>query len=199
MTYLATVLCLIRDRMSYILFSYLVFYSYEGDLGVAHPAISLPRSASNQCNHCRFSRRSRCPQQHRYLYTYQMTNDTNHLGSVTYQVQSCCNTVVWFIDRASGREHVAIADDETTIAQLKARIDRTVEYAKGVDVAELKNDPITMLDRFYFASAQRYLSEFAIPNFHFHLSTGYCILRTQGVPLDAMDYLSNVFEPIPKA
>ncbi|KAK6850249.1 hypothetical protein PG995_014082 [Apiospora arundinis] len=133
---------------------------------------------------------------HDDLLSYRLVPDQR---PVTYQVQSCCNTVVWFIDRASGREHVAIADDETTIAQLKTRIDRTVEYAKGIDVAELKNDPITMLDRFYFASAQRYLSEFAIPNFHFHLSTGYCILRTQGVPLDAMDYLSNVFEPIPKA
>ena len=56
-----------------------------------------------------------------------------------------------------------------------------------------------MLDRFYFPSAQTYLSEFAIPNFHFHLSTGYCILRTQGVPLGAMDYMANVFQPSPEA
>ena len=126
-------------------------------------------------------------------------DNAKHLDSLTYQVQSCCNTIVWFIDRACRREHTAIADDETTIAQLQARIERTIKYAMSVGAAELSNEPITMLDRFYFVSAQTYLSEFAIPNFHFHLSTGYCILRTQGVPLDAMDYLSNVFKPIPGA
>ncbi|KAK8100660.1 uncharacterized protein PG998_007940 [Apiospora kogelbergensis] len=133
---------------------------------------------------------------HDDLLSYRLVPDQRPL---TYQVQSCCNTLVWFIDRASSREHVAIADDETTIAQLKARIDRTVEYAKSVDETELNNGPIMMLDRFYFPSAQTYLSEFAIPNFHFHLSTGYCILRTQGVPLGAMDYMANVFQPSPEA
>ncbi|KAK7967064.1 uncharacterized protein PG986_001341 [Apiospora aurea] len=132
---------------------------------------------------------------HDDLLSYRLVPDQRRL---TYQVQSCCNTVVWFIDRVARREHVAIADDETTIAQLKARLDRTVEYAEGVGAAELSNTPITMLDRFHFASAQTYLSEFSIPNFHFHLSTAYCILRTQGAPLDAMDYLANVFQPITK-
>ncbi|KAK7953690.1 hypothetical protein PG996_014582 [Apiospora saccharicola] len=133
---------------------------------------------------------------HDALLSYRLVPDQRPL---TYQVQSCCNTIVWFIDRACRREHTAIADDETTIAQLQARIERTIKYAMSVDAAELSNEPITMLDRFYFVSAQTYLSEFAIPNFHFHLSTGYCILRTQGVPLDAMDYLLNVFKPIPGA
>lgn len=43
-------------------------------------------------------------------------------------------------------------------------------------------------------TGQRYVSEFAIPNFHFHLSSAYCILRHQGVPLGALDYMKDVFE-----
>lgn len=103
-----------------------------------------------------------------------------------------------YADEKGISHDTAIADDEMTIAQLQARVDRTIKYATSANAAELSNEPIPMLDRFYFGSAQTYLSEFAIPNFHFHLSTGYCILRTQAwVPLDAMDYLSNVFKSWP--
>ena len=40
---------------------------------------------------------------------------------------------------------------------------------------------------FRFESGQIYLSEYAIPYFHFHLTTAYCLLRHLGVPVGAMD------------
>jgi uncharacterized protein len=49
---------------------------------------------------------------------------------------------------------------------------------------------------FKFESGQVYLSEYAIPNFHFHLTTAYCILRHLGVPLGAFDYLGGVFHRV---
>lgn len=53
----------------------------------------------------------------------------------------------------------------------------------------------TKMGNFGF-TAQRYVSEMAIPNFHFHLSSAYCILRHQGVPIGAMDYLTGVLEKV---
>jgi uncharacterized protein len=114
-------------------------------------------------------------------------------------VQSCCNTAVWFADRIGGLEHKDVPDTETTFEELQARISSTIEYLNSVDpsVIDDKFDkPIIMESKagnFRFESGQTYLSEFAIPNFHFHLSSGYCILRTQSVPLGAFDYLNDVF------
>lgn len=45
-------------------------------------------------------------------------------------------------------------------------------------------------------TGQRYISEYALPYFHFHLTSAYCIMRTQGVPLGALDYLKDVFEKV---
>jgi len=51
----------------------------------------------------------------------------------------------------------------------------------------------------YKFTGYTYVSEFAIPNFHFHLSTAYCILRQQGVPIDAVDYLKDVCVKVDEA
>ncbi len=51
----------------------------------------------------------------------------------------------------------------------------------------------TKLGNFRFESGWIYLSEYAIPNFHFHLTSAYCILRHLGVPIGAFDYLGGVF------
>jgi hypothetical protein len=53
----------------------------------------------------------------------------------------------------------------------------------------------TAMGNFRF-TGQRYVIEYAIPNFHFHLTSAYCIMRAQGVPLGAFDYLKDVFEKV---
>lgn len=93
---------------------------------------------------------------------------------------------------------VPIADDEKTFEQLQARIARTIELLGTVDAAKLdgKSDKEILMETrsmgsFKFSTGQVYVSECAIPNFHFHFSTAYCILRVQGVPLAAFDYLGK--------
>lgn len=121
--------------------------------------------------------------------------------SLDYQVQSCCNTAKFLITRVGGAEDVVIADDERTLDELQARIGRTVELLRAADPAgfegreEAEVIMATKMGNFRF-TGQRYVSEFALPNFHFHLSSAYCILRHLGVPLGAMDYLGNVFEKV---
>lgn len=111
------------------------------------------------------------------------------------------NTAKFLCVRAFGIENIALEDDETTFPELRARIAKTIEILQSVDATKIDakksiEEPIIMESKigdFKFESGQAYLSEFAIPNFHFHLSTAYCILRSLGVPLGAMDYLNDVF------
>lgn len=49
---------------------------------------------------------------------------------------------------------------------------------------------------FRFETGQTYVSEYAMPNFHFHLTTAYCILRHRGVPVGALDYMKDVFHKL---
>jgi uncharacterized protein len=96
-------------------------------------------------------------------------------------------------------------DDETTFAELQDRIKATISLLSSIslsslDLAKMASEPIIMetgkMGNFRFESGQIYLSEFAIPNFHFHLTTAYCILRHLGVPLGAFDYLGGVFHKV---
>ncbi|KAI1867573.1 hypothetical protein JX265_007375 [Neoarthrinium moseri] len=136
---------------------------------------------------------------HDDIINYRLISDMRGLA---YQVQSCCNTTVWFVDRVGGLEHVAIEDNETTFEQLQARLERTIAYLNKVDakvIDDKANSSVLMetkMGNFRWDDAQAYLSEFVIPNFHFHLSTAYCLLRTQGVPVDAIDYLKGALHKV---
>ena len=78
-------------------------------------------------------------------------------------------------------------DVETTFAELQARCARTIAFVEGVDPAALSAErevelkfPNGMGYRF---SGQAYLTGFALPNFFFHVTTAYGILRSAGVGL----------------
>lgn len=49
------------------------------------------------------------------------------------------------------------------------------------------------MGNFKFKSGQDYASNYALANFHFHLTSAYCILRHKGVPVGALDYMNDVF------
>ena len=94
-------------------------------------------------------------------------------------------------------DDIYLEDDETTFDQLQARIKRTIEILRSVDVQALdgkEEEPLIMKTRmgeFKFESGQQYVSNYALPNFHLHLGTAYCILRHLGVPIGALDYLGK--------
>lgn len=121
-----------------------------------------------------------------------------------YQVQSMSNSSKFFCVRVFGIENIALEDNETTFAELQTRIAKTIEILQSVDqtkfdAKKVAEEPIIMesrLGNFKFESGQAYLSEYAIPNFHFHMTTAYCILRHLGVPIGAMDYLNDVFHKV---
>ena len=110
------------------------------------------------------------------------------------QVQSASDASKLGTARIAGITAPSFSDTETTYAELQARVGKTVDFLQGVDRALIdgfEERPVTMKVRgneLKF-TAQRYLLQFALPNFFFHLTTAYDLLRHSGVPLGKMDYL----------
>jgi hypothetical protein len=99
--------------------------------------------------------------------------------------------------RLAGREAPSMPDTETTLAQLRERIARTVEVlntltAADIDGSEDRDIELKMRDRTLQLKGRPYLLNFVTPNFYFHVTTAYAILRSKGVPLGKPDYLGGV-------
>jgi uncharacterized protein len=115
---------------------------------------------------------------------------------LTGQVQRASDTAKFVPVRVGQVENLSMADDEATFAELHARIDRTAAFLKSVDPAGMdgrEEAEVTVKTRSsetrYSASA--YVLGFALPNFYFHVSTAYAILRHKGVPIGKLDYLGR--------
>jgi hypothetical protein len=100
------------------------------------------------------------------------------------------------VARLAGVEVPTYADDETTIDQLKARIAKTLAFIDSVKPAQIdgsENKQITLKMRSgdVTYTGQRYLIGSVIPNFTFHCTTAYNILRHNGVEVGKRDFLGN--------
>lgn len=90
---------------------------------------------------------------------------------------------------------VAMEDNETSFDELQARIAATVAFLEAVppdamDGREEAEVVLPLRNGSLAFTARDYLLAFAIPNFYFHVTTAYGILRHSGVPLGKMDYLN---------
>lgn len=115
----------------------------------------------------------------------------------TRQVQIACDAAKNGIARISGVEAPKFEDDEQTFDQLKARIAKTVAWLDTVPAAKLdgtEDKEITFpvgRDSARTMKAEAYLKHWALPNFFFHVSMAYAILRHNGVELGKTDYLAG--------
>jgi uncharacterized protein len=110
------------------------------------------------------------------------------------QVQSASDTAKGCGARLAGVQVPSYPDTETTFAQLQMRVAMTIEFLQGLDPALIEGSEertITLKLRGGDMSfrGQSYLFNFALPNFFFHVTTAYDILRHNGVPLGKQDYL----------
>ncbi|MFK8249858.1 DUF1993 domain-containing protein [Ancylobacter terrae] len=113
------------------------------------------------------------------------------------QVQRASDTAKATAGRLIGGDIPAMADTETSFPELQERIGRTVAYLEALDPATFagaltrpvtlprRTDPVTM-------EGQRYILVFALPNFFFHVTTAYDILRHAGVAIGKPDYLGSL-------
>jgi hypothetical protein len=105
----------------------------------------------------------------------------------TDHAKGCCA-------RLAGVQVPKYPDDETTFADLRARIARTSDFIRGfepsdIDGSEGRDIAITAGPRELRFKGQQYLVNFALPNFYFHATTAYDILRNGGVPIGKRDFL----------
>jgi hypothetical protein len=96
--------------------------------------------------------------------------------------------------RLAGEEPPKVEDNETSFAELIARVDAAIAYVRGFSAAKLAGAEerkitrkIRGVDRTF--SGTDYLYQFALPNFYFHLTTAYAILRHNGVEIGKTDFL----------
>jgi len=113
-----------------------------------------------------------------------------------FQVQFASNVAKAVLHRIAGHEWVTIEDNETTIDQLKERIQRTLQLLRDVEGKQADFEgkeqievtvPIPSRDLKFTGAV--YISYWVIPNFFFHITTAYDILRKEGVPLGKPDFL----------
>ena len=117
------------------------------------------------------------------------------MASLPFQIQRASDASKGAAVRVAGVEPVAMPDDETTFEELQARIQKTIDFLKTVpedsmDGKEEKEVVIKRGESEWRFTAKTYLLEFALPNFYFHITTAYNILRHNGVPLGKLDYLT---------
>ncbi len=115
---------------------------------------------------------------------------------MTKQVQIACDTAKGVVARLAGVEIPAYEDNEKTLAELKARIAKTVAFIQTVtpgqvDGSEDKEIVIKRGDKETRYKGMQFLLGHALPNFYFHVATAYNILRHNGVEIGKRDYLGN--------
>jgi len=96
--------------------------------------------------------------------------------------------------RLAGVEPPSYEDNEKTLDDLAARIQRTVDYMAGPDVGAFENAATREITRPvrgqpHTFTGTNYFLQFAVPNVYFHAATAYGILRHNGVPLGKPDFL----------
>lgn len=112
------------------------------------------------------------------------------------QVRIACDVARGATARLAGEEPPKFEDNEATLADLKTRIARTTEYVQRFGAAQLSDAEgrrivRTVGGREIAFDGYTYLAQFALPNFFFHVTTAYDILRSNGVELGKRDYLGS--------
>ena len=95
--------------------------------------------------------------------------------------------------RLAGATPPSFDDNEASFADLQARIEKTRDYLKSLSAADIdgsEDRPIVLKlgPRELNFTGQQYLLHFAMPNFYFHVTTGYAILRHAGVAIGKQDF-----------
>ena len=113
------------------------------------------------------------------------------------QVQIACDAAKFGVSRLAGIDAPKFDDTEASLPELKERIRKTVAFIESVPAAQLdgnedKDVVVPRRDGSMTLKGEAYLKHFAMPNFYFHATTTYALLRHNGVDLGKGDYLGAV-------
>lgn len=119
------------------------------------------------------------------------------------QIQIACDTAKQAAARITGQDAPKHADDEKTFAELQARIASVRAYLDGFTEAQLAGAGTRTFTTPRWEgktmTGADYMLEHALPNFYFHATTAYAILRHNGVPLGKKDFLGKLTMSAPGA
>lgn len=110
------------------------------------------------------------------------------------QVQIACDFAKSSIARLAGMEVPKFEDTEVTIADFKARIARTLDFVRSVPAEKLAGAESRQIEwkagsRDMSLQGAEYFGGYVVPNFYFHLSMAYAILRHNGLEIGKKDFL----------
>ena len=112
----------------------------------------------------------------------------------TRQVQIACDAAKFGVARLAGVEAPKFEDTESSFDELRERVKKTIAYvesvpASQVDGSEDRDVTVPRRDGSMVIKGEPYLKHFVLPNFFFHVTTAYALLRHNGVELGKADYL----------
>ena len=112
---------------------------------------------------------------------------------LTRQVQICCDTVKLAASYLSGKPAEPQADTEQSIEELQARVRSAISYLDGFSAEDFAGAATRVVSqprwKGEWMTGADYFVQHALPNFFFHLTTAYAILRHNGVALGKRDFL----------
>lgn len=115
----------------------------------------------------------------------------------TRQVQIAFDHAKGATARLAGTEVPKFEDVEKTFDELKQRLSRVTAFVRGFDTAQIDGSEereitLPIGSNTMTFTGQAYLQHFALPNFFFHLTTAYAILRHNGIAIGKRDFIGSV-------
>ncbi len=112
------------------------------------------------------------------------------------QVQIACDTAKLGASRLTGIEAPSHADDEKTLPELQQRIASTLAFLETLKESAYSEAPTRHITQprweGQYLNGEEYVIHHMIPNFYFHITTAYSILRHNGVEVGKRDYLGKM-------
>ena len=111
------------------------------------------------------------------------------------QIQMCCDNAKGAVSRLSGKDMPKHDDNEKTIAELRERIAKVLGYLEGFKASDFKGYETRKITLPWIKDKHMlgadYLTQMALPNFYFHVTTAYNILRHNGVDVGKTDFIGS--------
>jgi hypothetical protein len=121
--------------------------------------------------------------------------------SFVRQVRSSCDTAKLGASRLTGKEAPVNADDETTMEALHARVRSTIAYLDGFTAKDFEGAATRVITQPRWEgkvmTGADYFLEHAVPNFYFHTTHAYALLRSAGVAIGKRDFLGALTQRMP--
>lgn len=118
------------------------------------------------------------------------------------QYQMASDTAKNGVARLAGIAAPGMPDTEASFAELKERCDKTIAFLKSITPEQMADAAMRAIElKFpnnmgYRFEGLPYLTGFALPNFFFHVTTAYAILRSQGIEVGKGDFLAHLGAPV---